>query len=57
MAETQYKLSCTLVGHKLDVRSLTVTKDGNILSASRDKTARIWKPNGYKFDIFLIKFY
>ncbi|XP_051162617.1 phospholipase A-2-activating protein [Leptopilina boulardi] len=46
MSETQYKLSCTLVGHKLDVRSLTVTKDGNILSASRDKTARIWKPSG-----------
>lgn len=47
MAENHYKLSCTLVGHKLDVRSLTVTKEGNIVSASRDKTARLWKPSGY----------
>lgn len=46
MAENHYKLSCTLVGHKLDVRSLTVTKEGNIVSASRDKTARLWKPSG-----------
>ncbi|KAL1449471.1 hypothetical protein WDU94_001975, partial [Cyamophila willieti] len=44
---TLYKLSTALYGHSMDVRSLWVTPDGSILSASRDKTAKLWKPNGF----------
>lgn len=40
-----YKLSYVLYGHPLDVRALAVTADGYLVSTSRDKTARIWKPN------------
>lgn len=36
-----YKLSCELTGHKLDVRSVTEGK-GFIVSGSRDKTAKVW---------------
>lgn len=42
-----YKLSYILYGHSLDVRALAVTADGCLVSTSRDKTARIWKPNAY----------
>uniref|UniRef100_A0A8D9BFC4 Phospholipase A-2-activating protein n=2 Tax=Cacopsylla melanoneura TaxID=428564 RepID=A0A8D9BFC4_9HEMI len=42
-----YKLSTALYGHSMDVRSLWVTPDGSILSGSRDKTAKLWKPNGF----------
>lgn len=42
-----FKLSSVLFGHSLDVRSLATTEDGSIISTSRDKTSRIWKPNGY----------
>lgn len=42
-----YKLSYILYGHSLDVRALAVTADGCLVSTSRDKTARIWKPNVY----------
>ncbi|XP_039294498.1 phospholipase A-2-activating protein [Nilaparvata lugens] len=40
-----FKLSAALYGHSLDVRALAVTSDGRIISASRDKTAKVWKPN------------
>ncbi|RZF37593.1 hypothetical protein LSTR_LSTR003158 [Laodelphax striatellus] len=40
-----FKLSAALYGHSLDVRALAVTSDGRIVSASRDKTAKVWKPN------------
>ncbi|XP_075234565.1 phospholipase A2 activator protein isoform X2 [Lycorma delicatula] len=43
----EYKLSSVLYGHSMDVRALAVTADGNIVSTSRDKTAKIWKPNGF----------
>ncbi|KAI4461369.1 phospholipase a-2-activating protein [Holotrichia oblita] len=42
-----FKLSCTLVGHSLDVRSVCATASNNIISGSRDKTAKLWKPNGF----------
>ncbi|KAK0167221.1 hypothetical protein PV327_004650 [Microctonus hyperodae] len=45
MDKTQYKLSCTLVGHGEDVRAIANFEDGTLVSASRDKTARVWKPN------------
>jgi len=46
MAVALYKLSCILSGHSLDVRSVAVTHEGGIVSGSRDKCAKIWKPNG-----------
>lgn len=42
-----YKFSTALYGHSMDVRGLAVTPDGSILSSSRDKTAKLWKPNGF----------
>lgn len=46
MSLDEYKLSCELVGHSLDVRALAI---GNnfIVSGSRDKTAKIWEYNGF----------
>ena len=46
MAVAPYKLSCVLLGHSVDVRSVAVTHEGGIVSGSRDKCAKIWKPNG-----------
>ncbi|KAM8717735.1 hypothetical protein ACLKA7_004439 [Drosophila subpalustris] len=49
-----YKLSCELLGHSLDVRA--VATGGNaagggqlILSGSRDKTTKLWKPIGNEY--------
>lgn len=44
-----YKLSCELVGHSMDVRSVcdgSITDDGQqvIISGSRDVSTKIWKP-------------
>lgn len=41
-----YKLSCVLRGHELDVRALcpAVFPEGGIITASRDRTARLWIP-------------
>jgi len=46
-----YKLSCELIGHSLDVRCVAVgskTESGGqpIFSGSRDKTVKVWKSNG-----------
>ena len=40
----EYKLSCVLQGHSMDVKSVTVCcePEGALLTASRDKTARLW---------------
>jgi WD40 repeat protein len=38
-----YKLSNVLLGHTGDVRGLATTPDGALLSASRDKTAKLWR--------------
>ncbi|XP_059472996.1 phospholipase A-2-activating protein [Neocloeon triangulifer] len=37
-----YRLSNVLLGHTGDVRGVAVTLDGSLLSASRDKTAKLW---------------
>lgn len=41
----EYKLSCELHGHSLDVRTVCEGKNC-IISGSRDKTAKIWQQNG-----------
>ncbi|XP_062142543.1 phospholipase A-2-activating protein [Drosophila sulfurigaster albostrigata] len=49
----KYKLSCELLGHSLDVRAVAVggkTNEGQmLLSGSRDKTTKIWKPIGNEY--------
>ncbi|XP_067623064.1 phospholipase A-2-activating protein [Eurosta solidaginis] len=48
-----YKLSCELFGHSLDVRSVAVgweTTEGQIIiSGSRDKTVKLWKRLGDEY--------
>ncbi|XP_014481600.1 PREDICTED: phospholipase A-2-activating protein [Dinoponera quadriceps] len=41
-----YKLSTVLLGHTADVRAVATFMDGTVVSVSRDKTARVWKPSG-----------
>ncbi|XP_026739639.1 phospholipase A-2-activating protein [Trichoplusia ni] len=48
MAVPDYKLSAVLCGHSLDVRCVAKTKEFCILSASRDRTAKLWHPEGVK---------
>lgn len=45
MSLDDYKLSCELLGHSLDVRSVAV-HNNYIVSGSRDKTAKLWEYNG-----------
>jgi WD40 repeat protein len=48
MANTSYRLRCQLYGHEQDVRSVSaITEYDGIVSGSRDKTARIWRPSEY----------
>lgn len=48
MADTSYRLRCQLYAHEQDVRSVsTITEYDGIVSGSRDKTARIWRPSEY----------
>lgn len=45
-ADEMYKLSTTLEGHELDVRSVKeATRSNHFITGSRDCTARTWKPN------------
>ncbi|KYM96719.1 PREDICTED: phospholipase A-2-activating protein [Cyphomyrmex costatus] len=46
MDKPPYKLSSVLLGHSADVRAVATFLDGTIVSVSRDKTARVWKPTG-----------
>ncbi|XP_049650848.1 phospholipase A-2-activating protein isoform X3 [Accipiter gentilis] len=43
-----YRLRCSLVGHGQDVRGLTrgLFPQGSFVSVSRDRTARLWAPDG-----------
>uniref|UniRef100_A0A2M4AL06 Putative phospholipase a2-activating protein n=1 Tax=Anopheles triannulatus TaxID=58253 RepID=A0A2M4AL06_9DIPT len=43
-----FKLSCELAGHKLDVRAVA-EGSGFLVSGSRDKTAKIWSSHGNGF--------
>ncbi|RZC40157.1 phospholipase A-2-activating protein [Asbolus verrucosus] len=45
MANKKFKLSSSLFGHSLDVRSVVVANNNSIISGSRDKTAKLWIPN------------
>lgn len=45
MSLDDYKLSCELLGHSLDVRSVAVYNN-YIVSGSRDKTAKVWEYDG-----------
>ncbi|ANB15806.1 Doa1p [Sugiyamaella lignohabitans] len=42
MAVSKYKLSASLIGHEDDVKSIAVTRDGEVVSVSRDCTVRKW---------------
>uniref|UniRef100_A0A182MZ99 Phospholipase A-2-activating protein n=1 Tax=Anopheles dirus TaxID=7168 RepID=A0A182MZ99_9DIPT len=44
-----FKLSCELVGHKLDVRAVA-EGNGFIVSGSRDKTAKVWSACGNRYE-------
>ncbi|XP_070162240.1 phospholipase A-2-activating protein isoform X2 [Polyergus mexicanus] len=46
MDKQSYKLSSVLLGHTGDVRAVATFADGTVVSVSRDKTARVWKPTG-----------
>jgi len=55
MAHTSYRLRCQLYGHEADVRSVsTITEYDGIVSGSRDKTARIWRPLEYEKSSFFV---
>lgn len=41
-----YELSSALYGHQSDIRGLAITQDNYIVSCSRDKSAKLWRPNG-----------
>lgn len=43
-----YKLSCELVGHSLDVRSVA-EGDAYLISGSRDKTVKVWSQEGLSY--------
>ncbi|XKL66639.1 hypothetical protein PGB90_010059 [Kerria lacca] len=42
-----YELSSALYGHQSDIRGLAITQDNYIVSCSRDKSAKLWRPNGF----------
>lgn len=46
MSLDNYKLSCELFGHSLDVRAVAEGQVGCIVSGSRDKTAKTWISEG-----------
>uniref|UniRef100_A0A803XNL7 Phospholipase A2 activating protein n=1 Tax=Meleagris gallopavo TaxID=9103 RepID=A0A803XNL7_MELGA len=43
-----YRLRCSLLGHEQDVRGITqgFFPEGGFVSVSRDRTARLWTPDG-----------
>ncbi|ERL89805.1 phospholipase A-2-activating protein [Dendroctonus ponderosae] len=48
MSGKEFTLSRTLYGHSLDVRCIAVTPSNDIISGSRDKTAKFWKYNPHQ---------
>lgn len=47
MAVPEYKLSTVLSGHSMDVRGVAAATEYCILTASRDRTAKLWHPEGF----------
>lgn len=47
MSLEEFKLSTVLYGHSLDVRAVDVNHENCIISGSRDKTCKFWRPNGF----------
>ena len=45
-APPRFALSCELRGHEQDVRSVSVTPTGEVVTASRDASVRVWAPAG-----------
>lgn len=45
---SMFRLRCSLLGHGQDVRGLTrgLFPEGGFVSVSRDRTARLWAPDG-----------
>lgn len=43
----EFKLSMSLFGHAMDIRSLAIAENNDIISGSRDKTAKYWRYNPY----------
>lgn len=43
--EKEFKLRMNLFGHSMDIRSLSIAENNDIISGSRDKTAKYWKYN------------
>lgn len=41
----EFKLSAALYGHSLDVRCVDVNHKNCVVSASRDKTCKLWIQN------------
>lgn len=41
----EFKLSTCLYGHSMDIRSVTVSSNNDIISGSRDRTVKYWKYN------------
>mmetsp|Transcript_38981 Transcript_38981/g.79802 ORF Transcript_38981/g.79802 Transcript_38981/m.79802 type:complete len:410 (+) Transcript_38981:155-1384(+) len=41
-----WKLRCEMIGHEADVRSVNSTSSGSLVTASRDKTVRVWDTSG-----------
>ncbi|XP_023012840.1 phospholipase A2 activator protein [Leptinotarsa decemlineata] len=39
----EFQLSTSLFGHSMDIRAITVTQSNDIISGSRDRTAKYWK--------------
>ncbi|VEN56039.1 unnamed protein product, partial [Callosobruchus maculatus] len=39
----EFKLSKSLYGHSMDIRSVAATSNNDIISGSRDRTAKFWK--------------
>ncbi|XP_022087891.1 phospholipase A-2-activating protein-like [Acanthaster planci] len=52
MTDEIFKFSCNLEGHEMDVRAVAAaySPNGSIITASRDRTARIWAPTGSGYE-------
>ena len=49
MVEAKFSLAGQLVGHEADVRAIAILPPGRIVSASRDRTIRMWTATGRSY--------